>query len=135
MLVFGAVSMGADDPSRAATFWCAAMGLEQRRADDDDHALALVTRDGRPLLMIRHRTETSTSSNAQPTRLELYARDEQDQTAEIERLVALGAQQIGTDHDGYDHRRSLLVDTEGNPFAVVSNVYAPDATQIGLAAT
>ncbi|WP_255459400.1 VOC family protein [Nocardiopsis sp. FR6] len=49
----------------------------------------------------------------------MYARDAAEQTAEVERLVALGARRVAWDSYPPDPDFVVLADTEGNVFCVI----------------
>jgi len=108
VLLIGVVALGVDDVDRAARFWCAALGYDVRRDGFGGWSTVLVPPDGGGTMIALPRTH-----------LDLHVADTDEQAAEVERLVSLGAQRV--DWDGYpdDPDFVVLADTEGNRFCVV----------------
>lgn len=114
-LIVGSVVIRVDDLEKQAAFWEAALGYVRREDDDDDFIL----------LRPRHGVGPNVSLDrwGAPVQvppkihLDLYA---DDQEAEVERLVALGASRV--DWDGYppDADYVVLADPEGNRFCVIA---------------
>ena len=107
---------GATDIPRAVAFWSAALHYELSREPDVDWAMLVppagVGADG-PQLSLK----LVTSTQAQRHHLDLFA---DDQDAEVERLLALGATRPEWDYeDGADY--VVLHDPDGNPFCVVQS--------------
>ncbi len=118
MLRIGTIVMGAADVRRAASFWCQALNYVPRYEVEDDWA-ALVPAGGRPgpgLSLARSESPVQDHPRVHP---DLYAGGADDQAAEVQRLVALGAEHV--DRDGYeaDSDFVVLADTEGNRFCVI----------------
>jgi hypothetical protein len=116
MLRIGTIVMGAGNVRRAANFWCQALNYVPRYEIEDDWAV-LVPADGGPgpgLSLARSETPVQDHPRVHP---DLYAGD--DQAAEVERLVALGAKRV--DWDGYEADSDFIVlaDTEGNRFCII----------------
>jgi predicted enzyme related to lactoylglutathione lyase len=119
MLSIGTVVMTVEDITRAGDFWRAALGYVNRDAPSQDWVIldppdkANGAAPGASLAL-----SVSGYPQHYPPRihLDLYA---DDQSAEIERLKALGARDV--DWDGYppDADWVVLEDTEGNRFCVV----------------
>ena len=113
MLTIGSVVWGVTDVPRAVEFWCAALDYEPLRAPDVDWAI-LVSRSG---IGQRISIKLVTSRPEERTRhhLDLYA---DDQTADVERLLGLGARQVAWRYEeGADY--VVLADPDGNRFCVV----------------
>jgi catechol 2,3-dioxygenase-like lactoylglutathione lyase family enzyme len=113
MLRIGSIVWGVRDVPAAIRFWCAALNYQPLREPSEDWAI-LVPRDGPgPQMAI-----TAVSSDAkthQRHHLDLYATDQQ---AEIDRLLALGAQRVEWRYpEGADY--IVLADPDGNRFCVV----------------
>ena len=119
MLTIGSIVLTVEDISRAGDFWRAALGYVNRREPSDDWVILDPP--------YKKRWDAAGASLAlsvtgypqhYPPRihLDIYA---EDQAAEIERLLALGAHEV--DWDGYpdDADWRVLEDTEGNRFCVV----------------
>jgi len=110
----GSIVIRVDDLERQAEFWQQALDYERRADDSDDFAL-LFPRDGRgPNLSL----DQVHSSVQVPPRihLDLYA---EDQAAEVQRLLDLGATQVHWDKQPADADYVILADPEGNRFCVV----------------
>jgi catechol 2,3-dioxygenase-like lactoylglutathione lyase family enzyme len=107
MVRIGTVVMNVTDTRRAADFWGKALGYTPR----SEGSLTLVPAEG-----------TGPAVNLDETdgmHLDLYAANAAEQQAEIERLIALGAQRVDWQYpDGAGF--VVLADTEGNLFCVVN---------------
>lgn len=112
MLSIGSIVWGAADVDRAVAFWTRALDYTERDPGDDTWCV-LVPRagEGQQLAIAK-------AASAGPRRhhLDLYA---DDQSAEVARLLALGATRDDTwrYEDGADY--VVLHDPEGNAFCVV----------------
>lgn len=115
MLRIGSVVLNVPDVPRAAAFWMAALDYEPRYAIEDDWAI----------LRPRAGTGPNLSLNLGETRpdavphihLDLYA---DDQRAEVERLVGLGARRVeGWPYPDEPHDFVVLEDPDGNRFCVI----------------
>ena len=105
----------ASDPSLLAQFWAAALGCDI--AEQTDDVITLAATDGTPFLLDFCRVpEPKTGKNR--LHLDLVAESPEDQSAMVDRLVALGARpvDIGQPSDA-DH--VVLADPEGNELCVV----------------
>ncbi|MFG2623489.1 VOC family protein [Streptomyces sp. NPDC048473] len=114
MVRIGTVVMGASDVRRAAAFWTAALGYVEREPLKDDWVV-LVPADGRGVgLSLGH---SGTPVQEVPrVHLDLYT---EEQDAEVDRLVALGAARVDWDLYPDDPDFVVLADTEGNRFCVI----------------
>jgi catechol 2,3-dioxygenase-like lactoylglutathione lyase family enzyme len=103
-----------DDLARQKTFWTAALDYVARDDAADDFAL-LRPRDGRGPNVSLDRVR---SERHLPPRihLDLYA---EDQVAEVERLIGLGASRVEWKHRPHDADYVILEDPEGNRFCVI----------------
>ena len=108
MVQIGSVVLNVTDIDRAATFWRGALGYVRRAGG---HQGALVPPDGEGPALLLDETDM--------THLDLHVGSEQEQQAEVERLVALGARHVDW---VYPEGASFVVlaDTEGNLFCVVN---------------
>jgi catechol 2,3-dioxygenase-like lactoylglutathione lyase family enzyme len=107
--------MRVEDLERQKAFWTAALGyVEAPEAADSDFAL-LRPRDGvgPNVSLDAHRSERPLPPRIH---LDLYA---DDQAAEIERLLALGARRVEWARRPADADYVILEDPEGNRFCVV----------------
>ena len=113
MPTIGSIVWGVLDIPRAVEFWTAALDYVPRDQPEDDWA-TLVPRSGagaRLSLML------VTSDKPARHHLDLFAAD---QTAEVERLVGLGARTVEWDYpDLADY--VVLDDPDGNRFCVVQS--------------
>ena len=119
MLTVGVVVLGVQDVERSATFWTAALDYEVRRDGFGGWATVLVPPDGRPgTALALQRSETPPQDHPR-LHLDLHVADAAEQTAEVERLVALGAQRVDWDSYPDDPDFVVLADPDGNRFCVV----------------
>jgi catechol 2,3-dioxygenase-like lactoylglutathione lyase family enzyme len=110
----GSIVIRVDDLERQTAFWTAALGYVPREDDADDFVL-LRPRDGvGPNVSL----DAVRSERVLPPRihLDLYA---DDQAAEVERLVGLGARRVEWDRRPPDADYVILEDPEGNRFCVI----------------
>ncbi len=105
MVRIGAIVLKVSDTARAAEFWSQALGY-QRGANPD---FLLPSETGGTRL---HLDETDR------THLDLWAADEEEQLAEVERLQALGATRVEWDYPE-DADFVVLADPDGNLFCVI----------------
>ena len=114
MLRIGSVVIRVDDMERQAAFWSAALGYEPRPGDGDDFVLLRPRAGGGPNVSLdRH----DAAAHVPPRiHLDLYA---EDQAAEVERLIALGATRIEWKKRPADADYVILADPEGNRFCVI----------------
>ncbi len=98
--------MNVSDPGRAGAFWSQTLGYQP----DANPDFLVPNEAGAPRL---HLDETDR------THLDLWAADEQEQLAEVERLLALGATRVEWDYpEGADF--VVLADPDGNLFCVIN---------------
>ena len=105
MVRIGAVVLNVSDRHRAASFWSQALGYSQAANPDflvppGDDAARL------------HLDETDR------THLDLWVEDGEEQRAEVERLVALGARRVAWDYPE-DADFVVLADPDDNLFCVI----------------
>lgn len=106
MLRIGAIVLNVADAGRAGEFWSKALGYER-----DDNPDFLLPKEGDAPRV--HLDETDR------THLDLWAADDVEQRAEVERLEALGATRVEWDYpDGADF--VVLADPDGNVFCVIN---------------
>jgi predicted enzyme related to lactoylglutathione lyase len=113
MIRIGSVVLRVDDLERQAQFWAAALGYE--RLDMDRDFVLLRPRDGVGPNMSLDQVR-STVQIPPRLHLDLYT---EDQAAEVERLLALGATEVHWDKRPPDADYVILADPEGNRFCVV----------------
>jgi catechol 2,3-dioxygenase-like lactoylglutathione lyase family enzyme len=110
----GSIVIRVDDLQRQKEFWTRALDYVPREGDDDDFAL-LRPRDGvGPNISL----DRVNSKPQVPPRihLDLYS---EDQAGEVERLKALGAQEVQWDKRPADADYVIMEDPEGNRFCVI----------------
>jgi catechol 2,3-dioxygenase-like lactoylglutathione lyase family enzyme len=108
MVTISTIALHVTDPERAAAFWGAALGY----AAHPDAPDVLVPPDG---------TGPRIGLYEDATHLDLGAADEADQRAEVERLVALGAERVPDWPYPEDADFVVLRDPEGNLFCVLDH--------------
>lgn len=110
--------MGADDVGRAVTFWSTVLGYEVVAfPDTDDEFTILVPPDRAGTRVALHRS--ARPAEPQPrVHLDLIVDTAAEQSAEIDRLVELGATRVRWDYPD-DADFVVLADTEGNRFCIV----------------
>ena len=119
MLSIGSTVLTVEDIERAGAFWRAALGYVNRSEPSEDWVI--LDPPGKtgwadPGASIALSVTGYPQHHPPRLHLDLYA---EDQTAEIQRLLALGAREV--DWHGYPHDADWIVleDTEGNRFCVV----------------
>jgi catechol 2,3-dioxygenase-like lactoylglutathione lyase family enzyme len=119
VLTLGVEVLGVDDVERAARFWIRALGYQLRRDGFGGWATILVPLPGRPGTAIAlQRSETPPPDHPR-MHLDLHVPDAGEQAAEVERLVALGAQRVDWDDYPDDPDFVVLSDPAGNRFCIV----------------
>ncbi|MGC5172692.1 VOC family protein [Micromonospora sp. DT81.3] len=119
MLTIGTTVLTVEDIDRAGEFWRAALGYVDRGEPSDDWVILDPPQKGTwdgPGTSIALSVTGYPQHYPPRLHLDLYA---DDQAAEIQRLLGLGAREV--DWDGYpeDADYVVLEDTEGNRFCVV----------------
>jgi catechol 2,3-dioxygenase-like lactoylglutathione lyase family enzyme len=112
MLSLGAIVWGVRDIPRAVRFWSQALDYRPKYPPSEDWAI-LVPREGEGFQLSLNRV---TSEKARRHHMDLFA---DDQTAEVARLIALGA--VQDTHWRYEDDADYVVlnDPDGNPFCVI----------------
>jgi predicted enzyme related to lactoylglutathione lyase len=114
VLRVGSIVIRVDDLERQRAFWTAALDYLARGSDAGDFAL-LHPKDGFGPNVSLDRVR-STVQVPPRIHLDLYA---EDQAAEVERLIALGATEVHWDKRPADADYVILADPEGNRFCVI----------------
>jgi catechol 2,3-dioxygenase-like lactoylglutathione lyase family enzyme len=119
MLSVGVVVLGVEDVERASAFWGAALGYELRIDGFGGWAKVLVPADGGagPKLALQ-RSEEPPQDHPR-FHLDLHVDSLDEQNAEAERLIALGAQRVDWDRYPDDPDFVVLADPDGNRFCIV----------------
>jgi catechol 2,3-dioxygenase-like lactoylglutathione lyase family enzyme len=116
MIRVGSIVIRVDDLPRQVAFWTAALDYVPRDDPDPEDDFALLhPRDGVGPNVSLDRVR-STLQVPPRIHLDLYA---EDQAAEVERLIALGATEVHWDKRPPDADYIILADPEGNRFCVV----------------
>ncbi|MFI6157048.1 VOC family protein [Kitasatospora sp. NPDC051170] len=118
MLRLGSIVLGVADLPRAAAFWEAALGYVPREAPQEGWVV-LVPAEGGGGVQIALGVSESPVQEHPRVHLDLYAGDAAEQAAEVERLLALGAQHVDWDLYPEDPDFVVLADTEGNRFCII----------------
>jgi hypothetical protein len=118
----GSIVIRVDDLQRQTAFWTAALDYVPRDELSDDFRL-LKPRNGiGPNISLDQ--VRSTLQIPPRIHLDLYA---DDQAAEVERLIGLGATRVG-DHPEYGVNWTVLNDIEGNEFCVAAQEAPSDGS-------
>lgn len=120
MLRIGTVVLGVDDVRRASAFWREALGYVPRDGElgPDEDNIVLVPPDGQGTALNLDTSESPVQEHPR-VHIDLYVDTADEQAAEVDRLVSLGAQRV--DWDLYPESPDFIVlaDTEGSRFCVV----------------
>lgn len=101
-------------PRQLAEFWAAVLDGTLDEDSDDEGVAVLAPDKGMPELLFFVVPEGKSVKN----RVHLDLRPADNMAAEVERLIALGAQKIETIHEGGGYW-TVMHDPEGNEFCVV----------------
>ncbi|MBW8485467.1 VOC family protein [Actinomadura parmotrematis] len=115
MLTIGTIVLAAEDMQRAADFWCAA--LDYRRRDGEqrgDWTVLVPAAGGGPQIGLQ--PAGGPAEKRPRVHLDLYS---EQQAAEVERLVGLGARLVDWDLYPEDPDFVVLADPEDNIFCVI----------------
>jgi catechol 2,3-dioxygenase-like lactoylglutathione lyase family enzyme len=108
MAQIGSVVLNVTEIDRAANFWRSTLGYVFRESGNPG---ALVPQHGEGPALLLDETDR--------THLDLHVASEQEQQAEVERLLSLGAKHVDWEYpEGANF--VVLADTEGNLFCVVN---------------
>jgi catechol 2,3-dioxygenase-like lactoylglutathione lyase family enzyme len=114
MLTIGTIVLGVNNIAAATDFWHEALGYVPREQGDETWVtLAPASGPGAQLSLMRSETPVQEHPRIH---LDLYA---DDQSAEVERLVSLGAQRVDWDLYPEDPDFIVLADPDGNRFCVI----------------
>jgi len=114
VLKLGSTVLGVNDVARAVEFWTAALGYKPRE-EGDDTWVVLVPENGEGAQLSLMLSDTPVQEHPR-IHLDLYA---DDQVAEVDRLLGLGATRADWDRYPDDPDFIVLTDPDGNRFCVV----------------
>ena len=106
MVRIGAIVLNVSNTRRAAAFWSQALGYQPAANPD----FLVPSETGAPRLHL---------DTTDCTHLDLWAADEEEQAAEVERLLALGATRVDWDYPK-DADFVVLADPDGNLLCVIN---------------
>ncbi len=112
MLEIGAIVWGVRDLQRSIQFWSKALNYRLQREPDNDFAI-LIPLEGEGIQLSLN--SAVTSEKPKRHHLDLFT---QDQEAEVERLLKLGATRVNWKYES-DADYVVLADPDGNTFCVV----------------
>ena len=118
MLRLGALVMNVSNVERAGAFWAEALGYARQA-----HNPAFLVPQGAPGTRLHLDADDR-------THLDLWVEDEDEQLAEVERLVSLGARRAEWEYPD-DADFIVLADPEGNLFCVIDTRDTADALDEG----
>ncbi|MFJ4190411.1 VOC family protein [Kitasatospora sp. NPDC089509] len=119
MLTIGSLVLGVSDMPRAVAFWTAALGYVPRGGLVEDDWTVLEPAPGATGVQLALGFSESPVQDHPRVHLDLYAGDAAAQAAEVERLLALGAQDVDWDLYPEDPDFVVLSDPDGNRFCVI----------------
>jgi catechol 2,3-dioxygenase-like lactoylglutathione lyase family enzyme len=119
MLTFGVVVLGVTDRQRAEEFWSAALGYQVRDGPFGGWARVLTPPAGGTGAVIALQTSRTPPEDHPRLHLDLHVTGVEEQEAEADRLVSLGARRV--DWDSYPDEPDFVVlaDPDGNRFCIV----------------
>jgi predicted enzyme related to lactoylglutathione lyase len=115
----GTVVVGADDVERAVAFWSAVLDYEVVRYPDAENGFTILRPPSGEGTRVGVQRSEAPAQPRPRLHLDLIADSAAEQSAEIERLVDLGATRVEWDAYPPDPDFVVLADTEGNRFCVV----------------
>jgi catechol 2,3-dioxygenase-like lactoylglutathione lyase family enzyme len=119
MLMFGAVVLGVTDRQRAEEFWCAALGYRVHEGSYGGWARVLFPPSGGTGAVIALQMSRTPPEEHPRLHFDLYVTGVDEQQAEAERLVSLGARRVDWDSYPDDPDFVVLADPDGNRFCIV----------------
>lgn len=120
MLRLGTIVLGVDDVERAVTFWSRALGYDDlvRFPESENDFTILVPPSGEGARLAVQRSTTLPQERPR-VHLDLVVDTAAEQSAEVERLVELGAIRVAWDSYPGDPDFVVLADPDGNRFCIV----------------
>jgi catechol 2,3-dioxygenase-like lactoylglutathione lyase family enzyme len=118
VLTFGVVALGVTDVGRAAEFWSAALGYRLREDGFGGWSKVLVPSDGAGTAIALQLSDTAPQAHPR-LHFDLHVANVEEQEAEANRLVSLGARRVDWDSYPEDPDFIVLADPDGNLFCIV----------------
>ena len=119
MLRLGTIVLGATDVSRAVTFWSAALGYEVVTFPGSENEFTILRPPSLEGTRVAVQRSDTPAEEHPRTHIDLVVDTAEEQAAQVERLIALGATMVDWDSYPADPDFVVLADTEGNRFCVV----------------
>ena len=119
MLTFGVVVLGVTDRQRAAKFWCTALGYQPSEEPFGGWAKVLTPPPGGTGAVIALQTSRTPPEAHPRLHFDLHVTGLDEQAAEVDRLVSLGASRVDWDRYPDDPDFVVLADPDGNRFCIV----------------
>jgi catechol 2,3-dioxygenase-like lactoylglutathione lyase family enzyme len=126
MIAFGVVVLGVTDRARAEEFWCAALGYQVHDGPYGGWARVLTPPPGQAGAVIALQMSQTPPEDYPRLHFDLHVTGVEEQEAEAERLVSLGARRIDWDSYPDDPDFVVLADPEGNRFCIVDLAHPHD---------
>jgi len=118
VLTFGIVALGVTDVERAAEFWSAALGYRLREDGYGGWSKVLVPPAGAGTAIALQLSRTPPEDHPR-LHFDLHVANVEEQDAEANRLVSLGARRVDWDSYPEDPDFVVLEDPDGNRFCIV----------------
>ena len=119
MLTFGVVVLGVTDRQRAAKFWCAALGYQASEEPFGGWAKVLTPPPGGTGAVIALQASRTPPEDYPRLHFDLHVTGVDEQAAEADRLVSLGARRVDWNSYPHDPDFVVLADPDGNRFCIV----------------
>ena len=119
MLTFGVVVLGVSDRQRAEEFWSAALGYQAHEGPFGGWARVLSPPPGGVGAVIALQMSRTRPEDYPRLHFDLHVTGVDEQQAEAERLVSLGARRVDWDSYPDDPDFIVLADPDGNRFCIV----------------
>src|SRR5262245_59548816 len=115
----GTIVLGAEDVERAVSFWAQVLGYDPHRFDDSENGFTILVPPSREGTRVAIQRADTPVQDHPRVHLDLVVDSADEQRAEADRLVALGATRVDWDTYPADPDFIVLADTEGNRFCIV----------------
>jgi|CXWL01.1.fsa_nt_gi predicted enzyme related to lactoylglutathione lyase len=110
------INLDVADKERAAAFWCAALGYERRGSVGQYCSIEPPAPIAGPKFILQEVEEPKVAKNRM--HLDLDLEPGEDLSAEVERILALGATKVWGPIEEFDMCWVTLADPDGNEFCV-----------------